>query len=521
MPRLFDLIAGLRGWRRVFAALTAGGLASLALPPAYILPAFLIAFPVLLLLLGSCTRPRQALLTGFAFGFGFYAIGLYWIGFALLVEAARFAWLLPVAVFGIAAILAAFSAVACLPAWAVRKLGGGWIPTLLALAGGWTLLEWCRNWAFTGFPWNPVGSVWGFADIMVQPASVIGVFGLSLLTLLLAGLPLLLVTTSGAVRGAVITLTLAGMAGWTGSGYHRLQQNPTVFVENVGLRLVQANIDQRDKWRRDLRVPNLTRLLALSADQRPDWVTHVIWPETAATFFLSENPDVVRAIASVAPAGGAVLTGAPRQAKRDGLPVYYNSLQAISGAGEILASYDKAHLVPFGEYVPLRDWLPIDRIVAGRGDFTAGPGPRTLRLPGLPSFSPLICYEAIFPGVAVDASDRPEWILNISNDAWFGVSAGPHQHLASSRMRAIEEGLPLIRATNTGITVAFDPFGRELQRLDLDRRGTLDLRLPKPASSPTIFSLFGNVVPVLLAGLIVLVAIGSVLQSRRRSASGD
>ena len=177
--------------------------------------------------------------------------------------------------------------------------------------------------------------------------------------------------------------------------------------------------------------------------------------------------------------------------------------------------------MPFGEYVPLRDWLPIDRIVAGRGDFTAGPGPRTLRLPGLPSFSPLICYEAIFPGVAVDASDRPDWILNISNDAWFGVSAGPHQHLASSRMRAIEEGLPLIRATNTGITVAFDPFGRELQRLDLDRRGTLDLRLPKPASSPTIFSLFGNVVPVLLAGLIVLVAIGSVLQSRRRSASGD
>ena len=481
MPRLFDLIAGLRGWRRVFAAFTAGGLASLALPPAYILPVFLIAFPVLLLLLGSCTRPRQALLTGFAFGFGFYAIGLYWIGFALLVEAARFAWLLPVAVFGIAAILAVFSAVACLP----------------------------------------VGSVWGFADIMVQPASVIGVFGLSLLTLLLAGLPLLLVSTSGAVRGAIITLTLVGMAGWTGSGYYRLQQNPTVFVENVGLRLVQANIDQRDKWRRDLRVPNLTRLLALSADQRPDWVTHVIWPETAATFFLSENPDVVRAIASVAPAGGAVLTGAPRQAKRDGLPVYYNSLQAISGSGEILASYDKAHLVPFGEYVPLRDWLPIDRIVAGRGDFTAGPGPRTLRLPGLPSFSPLICYEAIFPGVAVDASDRPDWILNISNDAWFGVSAGPHQHLASSRMRAIEEGLPLIRATNTGITVAFDPFGRELQRLDLDRRGTLDLRLPKPASSPTIFSLFGNVVPVLLAGLIVLVAIGSVLQSRRRSASGD
>ena len=521
MPRSLELIASLTGWRRFLAALAAGALASLALPPAYVLPVLLIAFPVLLLLLDRCRRPRQALLAGFAFGFGFYATGLYWIGFALLVEAARFAWLLPIAVFGIAAILAVFSAVACLPAWAVRKLGGGWVSALLSLAGGWTLLEWCRNWAFTGFPWNPVGSVWGVADIMVQPASVIGVFGLSLLTVLLAGLPLVLVTTTGAVRRIILGITVAGLAGWAGSGYQRLQQNPTAFVENVGLRLVQANIDQRDKWRRDLRVPSLTRLLALSADQRPDWVTHVIWPETAATFFLSENPDVIRAIASVAPSGGAVLTGAPRQAKRDGTAVYYNSLQAISRSGEVLATYDKAHLVPFGEYVPLRDWLPIDRIVAGRGDFTAGPGPRTIRLPDLPPFSPLICYEAIFPGVAVDASDRPDWILNISNDAWFGVSAGPHQHLASSRMRAVEEGLPLIRATNTGITVAFDAFGRELQRLDLDRRGTLDLRLPKPAASPTIFSLFGNVMPVLLAGLIVLVAIWPVLQSRRRNANGN
>ncbi|MEQ8709534.1 MAG: apolipoprotein N-acyltransferase [Rhodospirillales bacterium] len=516
-----DLIAGLTGWRRLVAALVAGALASLALPPAYILPVLLISFPVLLLLLGRCRKPVQALLTGFAFGFGFYAVGLYWIGFALLVEAARFAWLLPVAVFGIAGILALFSAIACLPAWAVRKLGGGWISAVLALAGGWTLLEWCRNWAFTGFPWNPVGSVWGVADIMVQPASVIGVFGLSLLTVMLAGVPLLLVTTSGVTRRVILGLAVLAVTGWAGGGYYRLDHNPTVYAENVGLRLVQANIDQRDKWRRDLRVPNLTRLLALSADQRPDWVTHVIWPETAATFFLTENPDVVRAIASVAPAGGAVLTGAPRQADSNGTAVYYNSLQAISGKGEILATYDKAHLVPFGEYVPLRNWLPVERIVAGRGDFTAGPGLRTIRLPNLPAFSPLICYEAIFPGGAVDPADRPDWILNISNDAWFGVSAGPHQHLAAARMRAAEEGLPLIRATNTGITVAFDAYGRELQRLDLDRRGTLDLRLPKPASSPTIFSLFGNVVPVLLAGFIVLVAIWPVLQSRRRSAGGN
>lgn len=518
--RLIEWTARIAGWKRAAAALGSGAIAALALPPLHFLPALPVAFSLLLLMLGAADRRRSAFAIGFCFGFGYYALSLYWIGFALLVDAARFAWLLPFAVFGIAGALALFVAAGTLPAWALLRRKGGMVAGALMLAAGWSLAEWVRGFAFTGFPWNPLASVWGFHAAMLQPASLVGSFGLAVPTVFLACLPAVWLATRGGMR----TLSMVGgaliLAAWTGFGAWRLADSPTSFVDGVGLRLVQANIDQRDKWRRDLRVPNLTRLLALSADDRPDWVTHVIWPETAATFFLSENPEVVRAIASVAPEGGAVLTGAPRIGGRsaDGGAIYHNSLVAITGDSRIAASYDKTHLVPFGEYVPLRDWLPLERIVAGRGDFTPGPGLETLRVSGLPAFSALICYEAIFPGAAVDSDDRPDWILNISNDAWFGVSAGPHQHLAAARLRAIEEGLPVVRATNTGISALFDPVGRELQRLDLDRRGVLDLRLPNPKASPTFFSWCGNAVSVVLAilsGLIALLVMNGVRRGER------
>lgn len=505
---LTDWLVRIAGWRRLLVAVAGGAVAALALPPIHVLPALPVAFSLLLLLLGTTTRRRSAFAIGFGFGFGYYALSIYWIGFALLVDAAQFAWLLPFAVFGIAGVLALFVAAGILPAWAVLRRGGGPVAGALMLAAGWALAEWVRGFAFTGFPWNPLATIWGFHPAMLQPAALVGTFGMAVPTVFLACLPAIWITSTGRPRLTAMTGGLVILAAWTGFGAWRLADNPTVYAEDVGLRLVQANIDQRDKWRRDLRVPNLTRLLALSADERPDWVTHVIWPETAATFFLSENPEVVRAIASVAPAGGAVLTGAPRLGEKsaDGEAAYHNSLVAITKDGAIAASYDKTHLVPFGEYVPLRDWLPVERIVAGRGDFTPGAGLRTLRVPGLPPFSPLICYEAIFPGAAVDGADRPDWILNISNDAWFGVSAGPHQHLAAARLRAVEEGLPLVRATNTGISALFDPVGRELQRLDLDRRGVLDLRLPKPGASPTFFAWCGNVVSVVLAAMAGLLA---------------
>jgi apolipoprotein N-acyltransferase len=512
---LLNRLSAITGWRKLVLALFAGALAALALPPLWAVPVLPVSFSLLLVLLDGRIRARRAFLTGFLFGFGYFAVGIYWIGFALLVDAAKFGWLLPIAVTGIAAVLGLFAAIGCLPAWAALRWRGGYLAAGLMLAAGWTALEWVRNWIFTGFPWNPVGIVWTFSDAMIQPASVIGVFGLSALTVLLSCLPAIIMTAERrtAVRSTIAALLLVAV--WAGYGLQRLQANPASYAQGIGFRLVQANIEQANKWRRDMRIPNLTRLLALSADARPDWVTHVIWPETAATFFLSENPEVVKAIAGIAPEGGAVLTGAPRLGDAVEGQVYHNSLVAIDRNGSIRASYDKAHLVPFGEYVPLRDWLPLDRIVAGRGDFTPGPGPATIDLPGLPSFSPLICYEAIFPGAVVDADNRPAWMLNISNDAWFGISAGPHQHLQIARMRAVEEGLPLVRATNTGISAAFDPMGRETQRLDLDRQGVLDLRLPNPVASPTFFSSFGNAVPLCLALLFALGGMLIVSRSRR------
>ncbi|MEM9683835.1 MAG: apolipoprotein N-acyltransferase [Pseudomonadota bacterium] len=269
------------------------------------------------------------------------------------------------------------------------------------------------------------------------------------------------------------------------------------------MRIVQAGIPQREKWRRDRRRQNLELHLRMTTEDRPDWVTHILWPENAATFFVEEEPAFRAAMARATPPGGMLITGAPR---RVGPPVQiWNSVFAVDSRGAVAASYDKAHLVPFGEYMPLRRYLPIDKVAHGAVDYSAGPGPATMRLTGLPALSPLVCYEAIFPGAVLDPSDRPAWLLNLTNDAWYGKTAGPHQHLAISRMRAVEEGLPLVRAANTGISAVIDPYGRELARLGLDRQGVLDFRLPTPVDSTTVYGRYGN------RTVLIVVALGAIL----------
>ena len=261
-------------------------------------------------------------------------------------------------------------------------------------------------------------------------------------------------------------------------------------MDGVGLRLVQAGIPQREKWRRDLRNRNLLRHHELSTENRPDWVSHIIWPENAATFFLADDEPRRLALAQAVPRGGLLITGAPRRAV--GPLRIWNSAFAVDERGTVLAQYDKFHLVPFGEYAPFRKFLPVDKIAHGMTDYSAGSGPNTLHLPGLPPVSPLICYEVIFPGAVLDRADRPAWLLNLTNDAWYGKTAGPHQHMAISRVRAVEEGLPVVRAANTGISSVIDPYGRVLGSLPLDTTGTLDSRLPKPVKDPTAYGRYGD-----------------------------
>ena len=216
---------------------------------------------------------------------------------------------------------------------------------------------------------------------------------------------------------------------------------------------------------------------------------------------------ILKEAALAAPAGGLLITGAPRRADLDGAPRFWNSVHALNRGGVIEATYDKAHLVPFGEYIPARGILPIDRIVPGQGDFTPGPGRRTLRLAGLPPVSPLVCYEAIFPGRVVDRADRPDWLLNLTNDAWFGTFAGPRQHLAIASIRAVEEGLPMVRAAGTGISAVIGPYGRVLAYLPVGRRGVLDTDLPEPLR-PTVYARFGDAA---LAAVMVLTLVLSLI----------
>ncbi len=507
-------IAALAGWRRVAVAVAAGAAAAAALPPVHAVPVLLLSVPVFLWLLEApARRPlRAAFLIGWLFGTGFFAAGLYWITHSLLVEADRFWWLVPLAVPVLAAGLGLFFGFAALAATATTPAGSVARPVALAVA--WTIAEWLRGWVLTGFPWNLIATAWTGTEAMMQSAAWIGAYGLSLVTILAAGLAALVADSRPMARRAGPVLALGLLVALWAAGAARLALSPDATVASVQLRIVQGNVPQAEKWDLALRETHLANYLRRSTAPPVDGApspTHVIWPETAVPYFLETDRARRAQVAAVAPPGGAVLTGAVRLRRQPAFQAW-NSLLVIDGTGDVAAVYDKAHLVPFGEYVPLRGVLPVERIAQGQGDFTSGPGPRTLTVPGLPPFSPLICYEVIFPGKVVAAGEmRPRWLLNVTNDAWFGDSAGPYQHLAAAQLRAVEEGLPLIRAANTGISAVIDGHGRVRARLGINAGGVIDHPLPE-ALTPTPFARWGNATAALA---ILLVGTCGLLARRR------
>jgi len=496
-------LVALRGWRADLAAFLAGLLAALALPPFHVLPALLVAVPVLLLLIEGARGPWVAVRRGWWFGFGLYLIGLYWITEAILIEAARLWWCVPFAVPALSALLAAFVAAAVGVAAFARP---GW-PRVLTLAGAWVLADLARQFVATGFPWNLWGSVWEFpgrvGDVLIQPAALVGIHGLTLATVLLAGLPLL----GWGFRAAGIAL----LAAWVAFGIVRTGA-PAPPAPGLTAVMVQGDVAEGQKWSQALAGGIFRRYLALTRQgvaQAGDGKKVVIWPETAFPGLLGRDPEARKMIAQ-AGAGAPALIGSVRFDSQDRPR---NTLFALTPGGDIAAVYDKWHLVPFGEYQP--SWFPLPVQIVPGGGFAAGPGPETLRVPGLPPFAPLICYEAIFPSQVVYEADRPRWIVNITNDAWFGNSAGPRQHLAAARMRAVEEGLPLLRAANTGITAAFDGRGHELSRLPMNRPGILVVGLPG-ALDRTPYARVGLLLPLGLAAASVL---GGLAASARAAKS--
>ena len=342
---------------------------------------------------------------------------------------------------------------------------------------------------------------------VVQFVAIAGTYGLGLLTVIAAAMPAVMVRPTLrnrlAVRSSLLILGLIAL--W---GAIRMDGGPPAMVPHVMFRLVQANIEQTLKWKPDMRAEHLREHLALTKSPGFDLATDVIWPETAGPSFLDRDLAARSALGEATPPGGLLITGVVRGTPSSVEPFQiWNSLEAVDQWGEIVAIYDKAHLVPFGEYVPLRGILPLAKITAGGVDFTPGDGPATIDLPGLPPAGPLICYEVIFPGEVVDRSRRPGWLLNLTNDGWFGLSAGPYQHFAAARLRAVEEGLPLVRAANTGISAVVDPYGRVLAQLPLGTKGVLDFGLPSALSAIPPFAAIGIGAPLLLLLLVGGIAV--------------
>lgn len=510
LPHAAARAAALSPWRRRGLLVLLGALSAAALPPVHAIPVLWIAFPGLLWLMQADERPSRVFAAGWLFGLGHFAAGLYWISHALLIEPLRHGWLVPLAVGGLGALMGVFVGLAALAARFAAPPG---IARVLALAAAWTVGEWVRSWLMTGFPWNLIGTVWMPLDGMLQSAAVIGTYGLGAITVAAAAMPAVLLQLGVRRGAAAVAAGLAVLAALWAAGTARLPATAAT-VAGVKVRLVQPALDQQLKWRRDLRAQHLQQAVAMSRAPGFDSVTHVIWPETAVPFFLDMD-DAARALAAqAAPPGGALIAGVDRRSPAGEEPLrLWNSLMVIDDQARVRAVYDKTHLVPFGEFMPFRAFLPpwIDKLTVGDIDFSAGLGPATLPVPGAGSLSPLICYEIIFPAAVVVEGERPSWIVTVTNDAWFGISAGPYQHFAAARMRAVEEGLPVARAANTGISGIIDPYGRVVARLGLGEQGIVDGPLPA-ALPPTPYGRFGNLVPLGMA----VITLGLCLAWRRR-----
>jgi apolipoprotein N-acyltransferase len=521
-------------WPARLAAVTAGLAAALAHPPFGLLPGLLGYALMLRLVDAPAERPlRLAFVRGWLAGLGYFGLSVCWIVEPFLVDAKTQGWMAPFALVLMAGGLALFWGAAAVAYRALRLEGFG---RVLAFAGCLAAAEWLRGHVMTGFPWDLPGESWRAGSAPSQFAAVAGAYGMSWITVALAAAPAVLFDKRGrAARISALAAAGLALAGLYGFGLARLSQAPPTPGDAPLVRIVQANIDQKEKWRPE----NLDQIFNTYLDLTRRWGAAtpdmVIWPEGALPAVIDElvapGQPYGHRLAAALGEGQTLLMGANRiEFGADGKPRYFNSLIAFRREGgglRVTGVYDKHHLVPFGEYMPAGDFagrIGFRSLVHMPDDFTAGPASRPLALAGAPPVQPLICYEALFPDLvrkgaaAKDEAPRPAWILNISNDAWFGQGSGPLQHLNIASYRAIEQGLPLVRSTPTGVSAVIDGFGRVQPgaRLGLGDFGVIDARLP-PALAPTPFSRLGD--GPFVAMLLLSAAVAAAERLRRRRAT--
>ncbi|MFG1360782.1 apolipoprotein N-acyltransferase [Xanthobacter pseudotagetidis] len=493
-------------------AFLAGAFGALAMPPLGAWPALAVSFPVLVLLLDGAhgagrmtSRLRAAGSVGWWFGFGYFLASLWWIGAAFLVEADVFGWLLPFAVIAMPAGLALFMALGAALAQLLWSRGPG---RVFALAAGFTTSEWLRGHVLTGFPWNTFGYAVAQDPALMQSAALVGVYGLTFFALLLFSAPVLLLRPRRAALalagGAALILVAAAL--W---GEARLATHPAVPVDGVRLRIMQPNLAQDAKFAYGRSKDILARYLALSAQPSASYpqglkdVTVLVWPESAFPFIYEREPWAAEAIAAALPANVTLVTGAVRYdtPPKGQVSPFFNAIRVIDHEGQVLASTDKVHLVPFGEYLPFQaalEELGLEQLTRVRGGFSSGAVLSTLSVPGLPLAAPLVCYEIIFPGKVIPPGPRPGLLLNVTNDAWFGSTPGPYQHFAQARLRAVEEGLPLVRAANTGLSAIVDPLGRIVAGSQLGEETLVDGWLPQPLKTVPAAATAGGLILICL-----------------------
>lgn len=480
--------------------------AAAALPPFYAFPILFISFSGLLLLVNSSSTPKQAFKYGYSFGFGFFAVNLSWIGNALLIDATTFGWLYPIVIIASGAFFGLFIA---FPAWLCfyfRNLYSRY----LAFAGLIVIFEWIRSFIFTGFPWNLIGSVLAFSQVAIQPAALIGTYGLSLLVVLITASPALFIHYQNRVSffvSLLITISLSAFIIIFGTLRLHIYEDDT--PSSTQIRIVQPSIPQDMKWSKNSLENNFKAYLELSQKPGLESIDFVIWGETATPYPLDiDDPHRLQLTQAISP-HGFLITGLVRY-EFDAYGHYQplNSLFVLNHEANIENFYDKSHLVPFGEYIPLRQYLPqwIRPVANAIGNFKSGHGPKKIKVGNHPTFGGLICYEIIFPNQIINTKDRPEWLINLTNDGWYGNSQGPYQHLVTTRLRAVEEGLSIARSANTGISALISPFGKILGEIPLNKKDILDIYLPKNLNIYTTYSKFGNILPLGLAFANIILA---------------
>lgn len=509
--RLAEAVILAWGWRKRLIALFAGASGALALPPLDLWPLLVVPMTIAVWLVDGAVGPstvrrfRAAFAAGWWWGFGFFLAGLWWLGAAFLVEADKFAWAMPLGVVALPAFLAIFPALGFAAARLIWSEGAG---RIFALAAMLAISEWLRGHVLTGFPWNAYGMMLAGEIHLAQFGAVAGLYGLTLLAVAIGAAPAVLGTAKTASGRYLPPLVALGvLAGLFAYGVWRLPAGPSPVVAGVKLRLMQPNLPQDAKFSGENGAAILDGYLALSdratSPTTPglQTVTHLIWPESAFPFLLGRTPGALSRIAATLPPDVTLITGAARAGEMlpgEGRPPIYNAIQVVNDEGVIVASYDKVHLVPFGEYLPpfldnLIRRVGLSEFVSVPGGFSSGTARTPLAIKGLPVAAPLICYEAVFPGDVAPRGPRAGFFLNLTNDGWFGQTSGPYQHLAQARLRSIEEGLPLVRVANTGISGVVDAYGRVVASLPLGTEGVLDSALPR-AGPVTLYARLSDAV---------------------------